>query len=48
VTLSHTFPAGDGASGTAVPFALVVCDPGDRYGTVGISPQPAQTVQIPT
>jgi hypothetical protein len=47
VTLSYTFPSSDGLPGTQVPFALVVCDPGDRYGTVGISPQPAQTVQIP-
>ena len=48
ITLSHTFPLSDGAAGQALPFALVVCDPGDRYGTVGISPQPAQTVSIPT
>jgi len=48
ITLSHTFPTSDGPQGTAVPFALVVCDPGDRYGSVGISPQAAQTVQIPT
>jgi hypothetical protein len=29
-------------------MALIVCDPGDRYGSIGISPQPVQTVQIPT
>jgi prepilin-type N-terminal cleavage/methylation domain-containing protein len=48
ITLSHTFPLSDGPAGAPVPFALVVCDPGDRYGSVGISPQPAQTVNIPT
>jgi prepilin-type N-terminal cleavage/methylation domain-containing protein len=48
ITLSHTFPASDGATGTAVPFGLVVCDPGDRYGTAGVSPQPAININIPT
>jgi prepilin-type N-terminal cleavage/methylation domain-containing protein len=44
VTLSHTFPAGSG--GTSRNIGLVVCDPGDRYGTAGISPTIA--VQIPS
>ena len=48
ITLSHTFPPGDGPAGTAVPFGLIVCDPGDRYGTAGISPQAAVNVNIPT
>ena len=47
ITLSHTFPLSDGATNTVVPFGLVVCDPGDRYGTFGFSPQPAFNVKIP-
>jgi prepilin-type N-terminal cleavage/methylation domain-containing protein len=47
VTLTYTFPATDPAAGATVPFALVVCDPGDRYGTAGIAPQAAVNVQIP-
>jgi prepilin-type N-terminal cleavage/methylation domain-containing protein len=48
ITLNHTFPAADGVANTAVPFGLVVCDPGDRYGTAGISPQAAITLNIPS
>jgi prepilin-type N-terminal cleavage/methylation domain-containing protein len=48
ITLSHTFPAADGAANSTVPFALVVCDPGDRYGSAGIPPQTAINVTIPT
>ncbi|MDX6689497.1 MAG: hypothetical protein QOG15_954 [Solirubrobacteraceae bacterium] len=40
VTLSYTFPAADGSSKN---IGLVVCDPGDRYGTYGISP----TISVP-
>jgi len=47
ITINHTFPASDGAANTNVPFGLVVCDPGDRAGTAGISP-PAITVKIPS
>jgi len=45
ITLSHTFPSTDGAAGTTRNIGLVACDPGDRYGTAGISPTIA--VQIP-
>ncbi len=38
ITLSHTFPATDGAAGTTRNVGLVVCDPGDRFATAGISP----------
>jgi prepilin-type N-terminal cleavage/methylation domain-containing protein len=48
ITLNHTFPAADGAASTPVAFGLVVCDPGDRYGTAGISPQAAINVNIPS
>ncbi len=48
ITLSHTFAAADGASNTAVAFGLVVCDPGDRYGTAGLASQPAINVNIPS
>ncbi len=45
ITLSHTFPLTDGAAGATRNIGLVVCDPGDRFGTAGItSPIP---VQIP-
>ncbi|MBW3608713.1 MAG: hypothetical protein KY463_10215, partial [Actinobacteria bacterium] len=45
ITLSHTFPDSDGAAGTSRNIGLVVCDPGDRYGTAGITSPIA--VQIP-
>jgi prepilin-type N-terminal cleavage/methylation domain-containing protein len=48
ITLSYTFPLADGAANTAVPMGLVVCDPGDRYGTFGVPPQAAVTVNIPS
>jgi prepilin-type N-terminal cleavage/methylation domain-containing protein len=48
VTLSHTFPSTDGLADTQVPFGLVVCDPGDRYGTAGIPPGPPINVAIPS
>jgi type II secretory pathway pseudopilin PulG len=44
ITLSHQFPAFDGATRN---IGLVVCDPGDRYDTVGIPPDDAFPVQIP-
>ena len=47
ITLTHTFPAGDGEAGTTRNVGLVVCDPGDRFGTAGIPPQAAIAVQIP-
>ena len=46
ITLSHTFTAADLAAGTTANIALVVCDPGDRYGTAGITSPIA--VQIPS
>ena len=48
ITLNHAFPAADGAANTQVQFGLVVCDPGDRYGTAGIAPQAAINVTIPS
>ncbi len=48
ITLTHTFPASDGAANTPVNIGLVVCDPGDRFGTLGVPPQPAVAVRIPT
>lgn len=48
ITLSHAFPAADGAANSQVQFGLVVCDPGDRYGTAGIAPQAAINVTIPS
>lgn len=45
ITLSHTFPGSDGAAGSSRNIGLVVCDPGDRYGTAGITS--ATPVQIP-
>lgn len=45
ITLSHTFPAGDGAAGSTRNIGLVVCDPGDRFGTAGVTSTIA--VQIP-
>jgi prepilin-type N-terminal cleavage/methylation domain-containing protein len=46
ITLTYTFPAGDGAAGSTQNIGLVVCDPGDRSATAGItSPIP---VTIPS
>ena len=47
ITLSHTFPAGDGLAGSSLNVGLVVCDPGDRYGKAGIPPLTTVAVQIP-
>jgi prepilin-type N-terminal cleavage/methylation domain-containing protein len=47
VTLSYEFPPTDGIAGATRNIGLVVCDPGDRYGTAGVSPQPAIAVVIP-
>ncbi len=41
VTLTHPFPAGDGASGTQVGMELVVCDPG------GLQARATNQVTIP-
>lgn len=46
VTLSHTFPASDGTAGSTRNIGLVVCDPGDRFATAGITT--AIPVQIPS
>ena len=46
ITLSYTFPAADGAAGATRNIGLVVCDPGDRYGTAGITT--TIPVQIPS
>jgi prepilin-type N-terminal cleavage/methylation domain-containing protein len=46
ITLSHTFTDADLAAGSTANIALVVCDPGDRYGTAGITSPIA--VQIPS
>jgi hypothetical protein len=35
ITLTHQFPAGDGAAGSAQSIALVVCDPGGRSDIEG-------------
>jgi type II secretory pathway pseudopilin PulG len=48
ITLTRSYAAADGVSGTPKNIGLVVCDPGDRYDTVGVPPQAAVTVQIPT
>ncbi len=47
VTLTHLFALADGLAGTTRNIGLVVCDPGDRYGTAGVPPQPAIAVAIP-
>ena len=47
VALSHAFPLIDGIAGMTRNVGLVVCDPGDRYGTAGVAPQPAIAVVIP-
>ena len=46
ITLSHTFTAADVAAGPTANIGLVVCDPGDRFGTAGITSPIA--VQIPS
>ena len=46
VLVSHTFPLTDGL--LTKDIGLVVCDPGDRYDSVGIPPQATVAVQIPT
>ena len=46
ITLSHTFTDADVLAGPTANIALVVCDPGDRYGTAGITSPIA--VQIPS
>jgi type II secretory pathway pseudopilin PulG len=48
ITLTRTYAAADGAAGTLKNIGLVVCDPGDRYDTVGLPPDTAVTVDIPT
>ena len=46
ITLSYTFTPAQQLAGPTANVGLVVCDPGDRYGTAGItSPIP---VQIPS
>ncbi|MEA2219427.1 MAG: hypothetical protein QOJ35_2053 [Solirubrobacteraceae bacterium] len=47
ITLTYTFPVADGQAGTTRDIGLVVCDPGDRYGTAGVPPQASIPVQIP-
>ena len=48
ITLSHTFPSGDGAAGSTRNIGLVVCDPGDRFDTLGMPPESTIAVQIPS
>jgi hypothetical protein len=48
ITLSHTFPSGDGAAGSTRNFGLVVCDPGDRFDTIGMPPESTIAVPIPS
>lgn len=45
ITLTYTFPLSDGSDD---PIGLVVCDPGDRFDTLGIPPKPAIYVSIPS
>jgi prepilin-type N-terminal cleavage/methylation domain-containing protein len=46
ITLSHTFTAAEALAGPTANIGLVVCDPGDRFGTAGITSPIA--VQIPS
>ena len=46
ITLSYTFSAAERVAGSSVNVGLVACDPGDRYGTAGITSPIA--VQIPS
>lgn len=48
ITLSHTFPSGDGAAGSTRNIGLVVCDPGDRFDTIGMPPEATIAIQIPS
>jgi type II secretory pathway pseudopilin PulG len=48
VTLTRTYGSGEGASGTLKNIGLVVCDPGDRYDTVGLPPDGTVAIAIPT
>ena len=48
ITLTYTFPDGDGIAGTNRNIGLVVCDPGDRFDTVGVPAKTVVTVPIPT
>jgi prepilin-type N-terminal cleavage/methylation domain-containing protein len=43
VTLTHTFTAADLLAGLTARVGLVVCDPGDRYGTAGVT----STITVP-
>jgi type II secretory pathway pseudopilin PulG len=45
ITLTYTFPASDGADD---PIGLVVCDPGDRFDTLGMPPESLIYVPIPS
>jgi prepilin-type N-terminal cleavage/methylation domain-containing protein len=46
ITLNLTFTAADAMAGPTARIGLVVCDPGDRYGTAGITS--TINVQIPS
>ena len=46
VTVTHTFPIADGLLTRNI--GLVVCDPGDRWDSVGIPPDSTVPVQIPS
>lgn len=46
ITLTHKFLPADGAAGATVNIGLVVCDPGDRSATAGITT--AIPVKIPS
>jgi prepilin-type N-terminal cleavage/methylation domain-containing protein len=46
ITLTYTFSAADLLAGSTARVALVVCDPGDRYGTAGVTT--TITVPIPS
>jgi type II secretory pathway pseudopilin PulG len=48
ITLSYSFPLTDGIAGLTRNIGLVVCDPGDRSSTVGVPPQAAVAVAIPS
>lgn len=48
ITMTHTFPDSDGLAGVNRNIGLVVCDPGDRFDTVGVPPKAVVTVPIPT
>jgi len=48
ITMTYTFPDSDGIAGTNRNIGLIVCDPGDRFDTVGVPPKALVTVPIPT